>query len=111
MPSKYKSTNSLRPGICKICKSLIFINLFFLFFRCPICRVDIEAQLCPSATVRLGTLPGTGNKGPQSEPSPGSSSGAGAGPGSMDQGGPSGNAGSSYENNNIQSTNLSMNEF
>jgi len=79
--------------------------------RCPICRVDIEAQLCPSATVRLGTLPGTGNKGPQSEPSPGSSSGAGPGPGSMDQGGPSGNASSSYENNNIQSTNLSMNEF
>ena len=74
--------------------------------------MDIEAQLCPSATVRLGTLPGTGNKGPHSEPSPGSSSGAGPGPGgSMDQGGPSGNAGSSYENNNIQSTNLSMNEF
>ena len=73
--------------------------------------MDIEAQLCPSATVRLGTLPGTGNKGPQSEPSPGSSSGAGPGPGSMDQGGPSGNASSSYENNNIQSTNLSMNEF
>merc|ERR1712083_1114723 len=22
--------------------------------RCPICRVDIEAQLCPSATVRCG---------------------------------------------------------
>ena len=86
-------------------------SIDFSFFRCPICRVDIEAQLCPSATVRLGTLPGTGNKGPQSEPSPGSSSGAGPGPGSMDQGGPSGNASSSYENNNIQSTNLSMNEF
>ena len=57
----------------------------FSFFRCPICRVDIEAQLCPSATVRC-TLPGTGNKGPHSEPSPGSSSGAGSGPGSMDQG-------------------------
>ena len=41
--------------------------------RCPICRVDIEAQLCPSATVRC-TLNPTTNK-TNSEPSPGGSAG------------------------------------
>merc|ERR1712020_763920 len=30
--------------------------------RCPICRVDIEAQLCPSATVRCTGLNTTTNK-------------------------------------------------
>ena len=41
--------------------------------RCPICRVDIEAQLCPSATVRCTGLNTTTNK--NSEPSPGGPAG------------------------------------
>ena len=37
--------------------------------RCPICRVDIEAQLCPSATVRVAGF--SNSKGSNSsEPSP-----------------------------------------
>jgi hypothetical protein len=41
--------------------------------RCPICRVDIEAQLCPSATIRT-----THNKS-SSEQSPGAGSSSSAG--------------------------------
>ena len=38
--------------------------------RCPICRVDIEAQLCPSATIRCSHATNKGS----SEPSPSTSS-------------------------------------
>ena len=69
--------------------------------RCPICRVDIEAQLFPSATVRSTIATNKNN----SEPSPGTGSSGGL---TGSSGGLTGSSGagpssSSYENNNQQS--------
>ena len=63
--------------------------------RCPICRVDIEAQLCPSATVRCTTHNSTTNK-TNSEPSPG------AGGGGSSAAGPSSNNDTSQSANVMQ---------